>query len=98
MLDLNDLISDQPGWSLTAAYGINTAGQIVGTGTYLGETVAFRLDPVVHQREFIGVAQSDLPLEVLGPSEVPEPGSLMLVAGGVLLLSFRKQLRLTKRS
>ena len=31
MQDLNDLVDPSSGWVLTAAYGINDAGQIVGT-------------------------------------------------------------------
>ena len=43
MFDLNDLIANAPGWSLTAAYGINSTGQIVGTGVFEGQSTAFRL-------------------------------------------------------
>ena len=41
LFDLNDLVTNSPGWSLTAAYGINARGQIVGTGTYMGQSAAF---------------------------------------------------------
>jgi probable HAF family extracellular repeat protein len=100
LFDLNELISNTPGWSLTAAYGINARGQIVGTGTYMGQSAAFRLDPVfltsgalLPARSVAGVnASSDLSV-----SSVPEPGSLALIGSGVLLFSLRRNLRLTKR-
>jgi probable HAF family extracellular repeat protein len=44
--DLNDLISGDLGWVLTSAYAINDAGQIVGTGTYGGDSRMFLLTPV----------------------------------------------------
>ena len=46
MLDLNDLLDDSgAGWVLQQAAGINNAGQIVGTGTFNGQTRAFLLTP-----------------------------------------------------
>ena len=45
MLDLNSLIPAGSGWELIGAYGINSAGQIVGEGLFHGENRAFRLDP-----------------------------------------------------
>jgi probable HAF family extracellular repeat protein len=44
MIDLNKQIFD-PNWQLTSATGINDAGQVVGTGTHLGQTRAFLLTP-----------------------------------------------------
>lgn len=44
--DLNTLIPDESGWELSAACGINDAGQIVGIGTnYAGESSYFLLTP-----------------------------------------------------
>ncbi len=43
--DLNTLTSSTSGWVLTAATGINSRGQIVGTGTLHGQTRAFLLTP-----------------------------------------------------
>ena len=43
--DLNALILPTSGWVLTDARGVNDAGQIVGTGTYDGETLAYELTP-----------------------------------------------------
>ena len=44
-LDLNGRLSNGDGWNLEEAHGINDAGQIVGWGTYNGETHAFLLNP-----------------------------------------------------
>jgi probable HAF family extracellular repeat protein len=47
MVDLNTRIDPASGWVLTAALGINSAGQIVGQGTFQGQTAprAFKLTP-----------------------------------------------------
>lgn len=44
--DLNTLIPVGSGWTLRAAEGINSGGQIVGFGTFNGQTQAFLLTPV----------------------------------------------------
>ncbi len=41
MVDLNTLLPPGSGWKLTAAYGINDVGHIVGKGEHLGKTHAF---------------------------------------------------------
>ena len=48
--DLNDLIDPASGWTLNFSRDINDAGQIVGSGTYLGEKRAFllTLNPLTH--------------------------------------------------
>jgi len=45
MQDLNTLIPADSGWVLRSARGINNRGQIVGTGTFNGQTRAFLLAP-----------------------------------------------------
>ncbi len=45
MLDLNALIPGGSGWQLLAAYGINGAGDIVGTGLLNGQAASFLLEP-----------------------------------------------------
>jgi probable HAF family extracellular repeat protein len=46
MLDLNNLIPPNTGWSLYVANGINDAGEIVGYGTRNGTNLhAFLLTP-----------------------------------------------------
>jgi probable HAF family extracellular repeat protein len=45
MVDLNTRISSTSGWELNTATGINAQGQIVGNGTYKGQTRAFLLTP-----------------------------------------------------
>jgi probable HAF family extracellular repeat protein len=42
-LDLNSLLPPNSGWKLWEALGINDAGQIVGTGTYLSQPASFLL-------------------------------------------------------
>ncbi len=44
--DLNTLISEDAGWTLTEANGINDRGQIVGAGLHHGQERAFLLTPV----------------------------------------------------
>ncbi len=46
LLDLNDLVDPNAGWTLQQASAINEAGQIVGFGTHLGQTRAFLLTPI----------------------------------------------------
>ena len=45
ILDLNLLIAPGSGWVLSTATGINSLGQISGTGLFNGQMHAFRLDP-----------------------------------------------------
>lgn len=44
--DLNTLIPSGSGWNLLSANAINASGQIVGFGTFGGETRAFLLTPI----------------------------------------------------
>lgn len=46
MLDLNTLIAPTEGWILRSAEAINDRGQVVGYGTYQGQTRAFLLTPI----------------------------------------------------
>ncbi len=45
-VDLNSCIDPASGWVLEFARDINDAGQIVGTGTFNGDTRGFLLDPI----------------------------------------------------
>jgi probable HAF family extracellular repeat protein len=45
MKDLNQLVPSGSGWTLEAAEGVNSAGQIVGRGTVQGQEHAFLLTP-----------------------------------------------------
>lgn len=47
VIDLNSLIDPTSGWSLEFARDINSAGQIIGTGTLNGLTRGFMLNPTV---------------------------------------------------
>jgi probable HAF family extracellular repeat protein len=44
--DLTTLLSPNSGWELTSAWGINNNGQIVGTGTFNGQSRAYLLMPI----------------------------------------------------
>lgn len=76
LYDLNRLVKNTIGWTLTAAYGINDLGQIVGEGMYQGERRAFLLNPLA--------ATADLPSQV---EEVPEPASLVSFGVGLGLIA-----------
>ena len=53
VLDLNQLVTNLPdGWTLESAAAINDAGQIAGTGTFLGVPRAFLLSPQVCAADF----------------------------------------------
>jgi probable HAF family extracellular repeat protein len=43
MIDLNQLLPLNSGWTIDAAYGINDSGNIVGTGTLNGQSYALEL-------------------------------------------------------
>jgi probable HAF family extracellular repeat protein len=45
MIDLNQLLPLNSGWTIDAAYGINDSGAIVGTGTLNGQSYAIELVP-----------------------------------------------------
>lgn len=77
--DLNALLDDGGGWILRWAYGINDAGQIVGSGVNpSGQSHAFLLTPLNQD-----------------PAAVPEPSTLALLSasllGGVGLLRRRRK-------
>ena len=72
VVNLNSMLSPNSGWDLQQAYGINDGGKIVGTGMFHGQSRAFELDPFI-----LGVA---------APVSVPEPGSVVLLGLGLILL------------
>ena len=43
MIDLNQLLPVNSGWTIDAAYGINDSGAIVGAGTLNGQSYAVEL-------------------------------------------------------
>jgi probable HAF family extracellular repeat protein len=91
LFDLNDLVLDASSWSLTAAYGINASGQIVGTGTFNGSSSAFLLDP---SRYLVASRARNIAFASNVVSDVPEPASGLLVAGAVLALVYRRKVKL----
>lgn len=76
MLDLNGLLPAASGWTITGAYAIDDAGQILATGTLAGQSYALELDP-----QLSGAA---LPLAT------PEPASYLLFGTGLILLAARR--------
>lgn len=76
LFDLNGLVAANSGWVLNEAYGVNDSGQIVGMGTYQGQSRAFRLDP--ERVQFAGLA--------IGEIGVPEPGTFTLLGIGMVLI------------
>jgi probable HAF family extracellular repeat protein len=68
MRDLNELIAPGSGWVLEEASGVNDAGQIVGSGSHLGQHRAFLLQPNAP-----ATAQRQLPtaLALAGPAPNP---------------------------
>jgi probable HAF family extracellular repeat protein len=80
LVDLNSLPGAGAGWELIAAYGINDAGQIVGTGLFQGQQRVFRLDPT----EVLGVGAA-----------IPEPGGAALATLGVGLLFLMRRARVS---
>ncbi len=81
MLDLNALLLPaDSGWVLTAAYGINGSGQIVGEGTLNGQPHAFLLtDPPATGAEL--------------PATIPEPATLLLAGAALCCLCLSLLLR-----
>src|SRR5207244_8476008 len=75
LLDLNALIPAGAGWELLEAYGINDAGEIVGSGLLNGVASAFLLKP-------------ESPALSAMESPVPEPRTAIpaAIALGVLIV------------
>lgn len=77
MMDLNSLLNLGSAWTITAAYGIDDAGQILATATSAdGQNYAVELDPIVQQQARILAIQ---------PLSVPEPRNLTFAGFGCLL-------------
>ncbi len=79
MLDLNSLLPLNSGWTIDAAYGVNSVGDIVGTGTYDGQLYAIELDP---GNAGSGAVDSSLC--------VPEPLTIFLVGLGLFAAGYFK--------
>ncbi len=72
--DLNDTLPPGSGWVLEAAYFINDAGQIVGTGQWRGQPAWYRLD----RRS----GENHLPIAQAGPDQLVECGEAVVLNGG----------------
>ncbi len=85
MMDLNSLLPIGSGWTITAAYGIDNGGDIVGTGLLNGVQYAVELiDPPS------GGNTQGRQLQVLTPLATPEPLTALLLAVGALFRRKRK--------
>ena len=77
---LNKLLTDPlSGWDLLDAYDINDKGQIVGFGTYDGQTRAFLLTPVETPASSIDLSLGELNMEV---KIIWLPGGIGVRVGG----------------
>ncbi len=86
-----ELISDQsPMWG--GLYAKNSGGGFVHTDDLYDDPVAFFYDPSGHGA-LVGRIPVPGPLPLLPPSSVPEPGSLVLLALGLLGLGVASQRR-----
>jgi probable HAF family extracellular repeat protein len=80
LVDLNSMLPIASGWTITAAYGINATGRIVGTGTQNGQSYAVTLNPIVNTA---ANAQFTSNFEQM---VVPEPAPLFLTGSALALL------------
>ncbi len=81
MLDLNGMIASGSGWMLNAAYAIDGAGEIVGTGTYNGAEHEFRLEPVSTASVAGGSG-------VTTATSTPEPSTFVLIGVGLIVFAY----------
>jgi probable HAF family extracellular repeat protein len=88
LFDLNSLIGDSSGWTLDAAFAVNNAGQIVGTGTLNGIEHAFLLGPAPVVSYTL---QSNEGLSDAAPT--PEPCTWLLMLGGLTAIVMLKTAR-----
>lgn len=88
LFDLNSLIDGTDDWTLTAAYGINDSGQIVGTGFHNGQSAAFRLD----LNDVISISPSPSPADDIAVvSSVPEPATWCLLGWSLIAILYRRR-------
>lgn len=85
MYDMNALLIDAPGWTITALYGINDSNQVVGVGVLNGIQHAVLLtDPPAAP----GIVTTDVIT-----SSTPEPSAWILSLGGLSALLLWKRFR-----
>jgi len=87
MLDLNDLLPLGSQWTITAAYAVNNQGDILGTGSYLGQLYALEL----HSSAANGSIFS-----AVSPLATPEPSALMLAGIGLIAVAVFARARRTR--
>jgi probable HAF family extracellular repeat protein len=86
MIDLNQLLPLNSGWTIDGAYGINDSGDIVGTGTLNGQSYAVELAP-----------PSTLLLETPECAKMPEPATMLLAGLGLLAVISARHLKRSDR-
>ena len=80
MYDINALLIDAPGWSITALYGINDSNQVVGVGVLNGiEHAVLLTDPPAPQPS--------------SPASTPEPATWIFTLTGLAALLLQRSLR-----
>lgn len=88
MLDLDSLLPIGSDWTIDAAYGINSGGDILGTGTVDGQMYAVELLP--------SYSNSADVVDAVAP--VPEPASWLLGAMGAIVVALVVRLRRGERA
>ncbi len=83
LLDLNSLLPIASGWTIDQAYAINDAGDILGMGTFNGQSYA--VDLVAP-----GAGGQVLKNE---PLATPEPAALLLTGAGLILIGTLRRKR-----
>lgn len=81
MYDMNDLLIDAPGWTITQLFGINDTNQVVGIGVLNGvEHAVLLTDPPPP-----GISVSNVSLAT------PEPAAWIGTLGGLIALVIRRR-------
>ena len=84
MLNLNNLIPLNSGWTLEYAIDINSSGQIVGCGDIGGERHAFLMTPLETPVSNAGTNQAALDIDDDGTEEITLDGSVSFDNDGVI--------------
>jgi probable HAF family extracellular repeat protein len=78
MFDLNNLLPLGSQWTITAAYAVDNYGDILGTGSYLGQSYAVELS---------SSAADGSAFSAVSSVAAPEPSALILVGIGLIVLA-----------
>lgn len=92
LFDLNNGIDSDSGWTLEAAYGINSRGQIVRAGTLNGHSTGFILDPAVVQRAGFRAMPVNQNIEA-----VPEGDTWIMFCSGIVFITASRVINLKRQ-